>query len=292
MQDNILISVVIPMYNNALQIEKTLDSVYSQTVMPYEIVICDDGSTDDSVYLAEQYLKKKNGIICRTKVLQQQNMGAGAARNNAVKNTTGNWVAFLDADDLWMPEKLEEIILKIAEFPGIGIFSHDEYGIIENQYDNKTLNKYSSKYNCEENLFIQLFKENFFSTSCMVVRKKLIEKAGFFDESLRSAQDYDLWLRISDGEGAYIINKQLAYYITREGNISSNTYRRYMCELKIVEKYKDRICNILGEKEGRKLVRNKKKMIHLSEGYASLKNGQLKIAIKIAIRMIPQVIKY
>lgn len=291
MINNNLISVIIPMYNNSSEIIKTLDTVYNQTVLPYEIVVCDDGSSDNSVSLVKNYFENKKEIIVNTKIIMQNNQGAGAARNNAIKNTSGKWIAFLDSDDLWMPNKLEKVCDIIKKYEDINIISHNEYSIYSENNKNKKLNDYSNWYNTKQDLFVQLFEQNFFSTSCMVVKKKLIENAGFFDESLRSAQDYDLWLRVSDKQRAYIIDEPLAYYVVRSGNISSNTYRRYLCEMRIIDKYKHQVCQLLGKNKGEKLIKSKILKIHLIEGHAAIRNKQFGAAIKITVRMIPSLVR-
>lgn len=291
MINNNLISVIIPMYNNSAEIIKTLDTVYNQTVLPYEIVVCDDGSSDNSVSLVKNYFENNKDIIANTKIIMQNNQGAGAARNNAIKNTSGKWIAFLDSDDLWMPNKLEKVCAIIKKYEDINIISHNEYSIYGENNKNKALNDYSNWYNTKQDLFVQLFEQNFFSTSCMVVKKKLIENAGFFDEGLRSAQDYDLWLRLSDKQKAYIIDEPLAYYVVRSGNISSNTYRRYVCEMHIIDKYKHQVFQLLGKNKGKKLIKSKILKIHLIEGHAAIRNKQFGAAIKITVRMIPSLVR-
>jgi teichuronic acid biosynthesis glycosyltransferase TuaG len=286
-----LISVIIPTYNSEKYIINTLNSVYEQTCLPYEIVVCDDGSTDGTAQLVREYFDNKSDIISRTKLIVQKNKGAGAARNNAIKNTTGNWIAFLDSDDRWLPNKLEKVQNIISQYDEIGIITHNEYNVRENNLEEKTVTTYSKWYNPEKNLFIQLFENCFFSTCCMVVKKKLIEDAGYFDESLLSSQDYDLWLRISHNQRVYIIKEPLAYYLIREGNISSNTYRRYLCEMKIIKKNMKYIYEMLGKRNGSKIVRRKIYKIHIGEGHAALVRRQLDAAVRIAVRMIPSMLK-
>lgn len=287
MQDDILISVIIPTYNSKKYILKTLKSVYRQNVLPYEIVVCDDGSEDNTVQLVESYFEKHSGVIGRTRIIRQKNKGAGAARNNAIRNTTGNWIAFLDSDDAWYPDKLEKVIRAIRKNDGIGIISHNEYAVIENKEKEPSITKYNEIYDPKNNLYIQLFQRNFFSTSCMVVRKDFIVKAGYMDEGLLSAQDYDLWLRVSRGQDAYIIDEPLAYYLMRDGNISSNTYRRYLCELKIIKKNRREVCKVLGRKNGKKMIIKKVLEIHLAEGYSAIRNRQFGCAVKIGRNLLP-----
>ena len=98
------ISVIIPAYEAALTIERALTSVISQTLKPTQIIVVDDGSKDSTLKIAETFRKHIRNI--ELKILSQKNLGAGSARNRAIKAATGDWLAFLDADDEWLPEKL------------------------------------------------------------------------------------------------------------------------------------------------------------------------------------------
>ena len=285
------ISVIIPTYNSARYISKTLDSVYNQTVLPYEIVICDDGSEDDTVAIIQKYVKKREDIFDNVKIIEQVNNGAGAARNNAIKNATGEWIAFLDSDDLWTDTKLELVTNAILAHRDVGIFSHDEYGVFEGDMSQKTLAALHKYYDPSESLFLQLFWGNFFSTSCMVIKKDIIERAGYFDTQLLSAQDYDLWLRVSKDQKAYFIEEPLECYVTRKDNISAKTYRRYKCEMVIVKKYTSEVIRLVGVKTGKKIILKRICRIHLIETYAAIRRKQIGSALKIAVQLLPQMIK-
>lgn len=289
--NEIKISVIIPTYNSAAYIERTLDSVLSQCELPDEIVIVDDGSSDNTIKVLEEYEEKHRDVFSNIRVFQQTNQGAGAARNRAVKEAHSEWIAFLDSDDIWMPGKLEAVKTVMKNYPDASIIAHDEYAVDEKDLEARQLCKLHERYDKSQDLFIQLYQGNLFSTSCMVIRKEVIEKAGGFDESLRSAQDYDLWIRCSLNGKLHYIPEPYEIYVTREGNITSNTYRRYDCEMRICKKYIPEIEKKLGKKKAEEVVRKRIFNIHKIETYLSLRQKKIKTAGQIFLRLIPELFK-
>ena len=285
------ISVVIPTYNSSSYISRTLDSVLSQKSLPYEIVIVDDGSSDNTIEVIEEYKKSNKDVLENIKVFQQKNMGAGAARNRAVKEATGEWIAFLDSDDIWMSGKMEAVKSSMEANPDANIIAHEEYAVDEKNMESRRLCSLHKGYDESKDLFIQLYEGNLFSTSCMVIKKEIIERAGGFDETLRSAQDYDLWIRCGMYGKLFYIPHPYEIYVTREGNITANTYRRYNCELRICRKYTDELISRVGLNEAKKIVRRRIFNIHKVETYLSLKQKKLGVAAKIFIRTIPELCK-
>lgn len=289
--ENIRISVVIPTFNSDKYIIRTLKTVFSQTSLPYEIVIVDDGSIDKTVEVIQNYLENYEPLFNNIKIIQQKNSGAGAARNNGIRNATGNWIAFLDSDDIWDDHKLEMVEEVIKKNPDITMIAHNEYMINEGTLNEKKLCLLHEHYNREGNLFLQLYQGNLFSTSCMTIRKNIIEKAGLFDETLYSAQDYDLWIRVSKYGKLYYMDKPLGTYVMRKGNITSNTYRRYKCEMKICRKYIDDLKEILSEEIVKKMVRKRIFSIHKVEGYLAARNGRIRDCINIAVCLLPELVR-
>ena len=121
------ISVVIPVYNLEHYIGTTIDSVLNQTVLPDEVIIVDDGSTDNSISVIEEYINKNPDNFIR--LVRQKNSGPGAARNRGIEVAQSEWIAFLDGDDIWLPEKINMIRKAISQYPDISIFTHDEYEV-------------------------------------------------------------------------------------------------------------------------------------------------------------------
>lgn len=285
MDNEIKISVVIPTCNSGGYIEKTLDTVCAQTVLPYEVLIIDDGSKDDTLDVIRRYTARHQDVLSRVRIFTQQNQGAGAARNTGIRNAKGNWISFLDSDDLWHPKKLEHVMQAIRSHRNVSVISHDEYAVHEGDLEKKKLCPLHKKYDPSANLFVQLYQGNLFSTSCMTVRTSLIKKAGCFDVSLLSAQDYDLWIRIGMYGKLCWLNEPLETYVTRDGNISSHVYRRYGCEMKICRKYIPYLRKQMPGHKVKGIVRKRIFKIHKVNAYQAICNRQIPEAFKICLQL-------
>lgn len=214
------ISVVCPTYNSEGYIRRTLDSIFTQKCPPHELIISDDGSTDGTVSIIQNYIEKNNRFPAV--LLRNTHRGPGAARNRGIETASGEWIAFLDADDLWNKDKLSTVQEHIQKHPDKNLFSHDEtYVRLDGSQE---VLEYGRCYNDGQPLPRQMFLRNFFSTSTVVCRKDLLEKAGFFDEDLPSAQDYEMWLKASPHIKPFFIKKVLGYYMEREGSITCLYY--------------------------------------------------------------------
>ncbi len=233
------ISIICPTYNSEKFIEKTLLSVFAQTRMADELILVDDGSDDETIKILHK-ISIEYGNFLSIKIFTQSHLGPGAARNKGILQSTSDWVAFLDSDDIWYPEKLEIILDTVSENPDINFISHDEMSVRVN--GSERLLAYSKRY--KNNLAVkpQLYRSNFFSTSAVVCKKTLIINNGLFDESLMSAQDYELWLRIADDMKPIVLDNVLGKYIERQGNISSNNlYSRFINDLYISFKHRQNL---------------------------------------------------
>lgn len=234
---NEFFSVVIPTFNSAKYIEKTLRSVFQQTYGNYEIIVSDDGSTDNTIdivkKLSSEYAGKK--II----ILYNQHIGPGAARNSGIKSASSRWISFLDSDDIWFENKLAMVNNFIKNNPEVDCVCHNE---IWKDGNHRLLLNHAKNYDRNKNIFLQLFRRQVtFSTSTVTIKKALLISAGMFDVKLPSAQDFDLWLRVAmlpDFKEGFI-QSPLGAYINREGNISSNIFTRLNCALIIGRKYPD-----------------------------------------------------
>ena len=200
------ISVIIPVFNRAYCLPATLQSVLAQTFTDFEIVIVDDGSTDDSVAVAQSFGS-------RVRVISQKNAGAGAARNNGIKAAQGRWLAFQDSDDLWPPQKLERQLRILQQHGGswCASIAVDEQG--KKLYDLQHL----PAEEIEPSL-------RFFSTTAataaslethpylqsMLVEKTLVETAGLFAEDLMVAEDTEFFFRLAQLSGFYFLDEPLA----------------------------------------------------------------------------------
>ncbi len=282
----IKISVIIPTYNSEDYIERTLDTVFTQSVLPMEVVLVDDGSIDQTVNTVKNYMNVHLEASKRIQLIEQKNEGAGAARNNGIRHANGNWIMFLDSDDLWEKDKIKVVIETIQKHPQINVVTHNEYEVIGNYFENRHLIYRNRDYDETKDLFLQLYRGNMFSTSCMTIQKEIIDKVGKFDETLLSAQDYDLWIRVGLYGKVIYLEEPLATYVIRRGNITSNTYRRYLCEMKICKKYANEVRKRIGERDAQKIIKARVLQIHKVEAYLALKNKQIITFLKIVLNLL------
>lgn len=193
-----LISVIIPAYNAERFVGQAIQSVLAQTCQPHEIIVVDDGSTDKTKDVLESFQDHIHYVF-------QQNKGPSAARNAGIQMAQGELICFLDADDLWTPEKLEVQLAFMQAYPEIEmVFSdHEEFneeGIVLASYlgeKRKAFQSFPIGIGPIDHAFGKLVIENFISTPTVMLRKSCLEKTGVFDEEIRSVEDRDLWMRIS-----------------------------------------------------------------------------------------------
>lgn len=207
-----LVSVIIPVYNASNYIDRTLNSVFSQTYKNIEIIIVDDCSTDDTAKLIKEYEKTHSEIIY---YLQEKNMGAGYARNKALELAKGQYVAFLDSDDEWLPQKIEKQLQVMRDTNTPFVYAAIE--IIDK--DNKRVKaKRNIKETCDYNY---LLRNTMIATSSVMINRNVL---GDFRMHLRrGGQDYATWLKLlRGGTVAKGINEVLVRYRVSRGSLSSN----------------------------------------------------------------------
>jgi glycosyltransferase involved in cell wall biosynthesis len=201
-----MFSVIIPLYNKQQWIAACLDSVLNQRFQSFEVIIVDDGSTDKSLEVLEPFRTDP-----RIRIIQQKNQGVSAARNTGISHARYDYIAFLDADDLWHPQYLECNAQVISEHPQAVIYA-SRY--INKESETKAVWEHVQTPRSEkiEHYFESAHIDLIFWTSATVVQKKVLANVGLFDTSLKAGEDLDLWFRlIMDGEGIRI-NHVLAFY--------------------------------------------------------------------------------
>jgi len=180
------ISVVIPTYNRIALVERAIDSVLRQSIKPFDIIVVDDGSDDGT---SEMIQKKYRSI----NLVQQQNSGVSAARNNGIKHAKGDWIALLDSDDEWTEKKLENQVNRLIKNPDYHFCHTNEIwirnGVRVNQ--KKRHQKYGGY------IFDKCLDICRISPSSTLFKKNILEHVGWFDTQLPVCEDYDLWLRIT-----------------------------------------------------------------------------------------------
>ena len=182
------VSVVIPTYNRSAMLCKAVESVLAQTYQDYEIIIVDDGSTDDT----KEVIQNRYGDNSQIHYLYKTNGGLADARNHGIHHARGEILAFLDDDDLYFPTYLGVLIKKLEEFPDSGLCFSDsliEGGSCNNQTF-FSVNKFNGKATVAKML------KGPFSTAAVVVRKSCFRQAGLFDVTLSNQEDWDMWIRI------------------------------------------------------------------------------------------------
>ncbi len=180
------ISVIIPVYNRAQMVKRAIDSVLAQTDPAHEIIVVDDGSTDATPMVLKDYQH-------RIHIVRQTNKGVSAARNAGIHKATGDWLAFLDSDDEWLPEKLSLAKDFLNHHPEYLIFQSEEIWIRRGKRVNpkKKHQKYGGW------IFKQSLPLCIVSPSAVVIHRSVFEHVGLFDESFPVCEDYDLWLRVA-----------------------------------------------------------------------------------------------
>lgn len=203
-----MFSVIIPLYNKVPYIAKAIESVLGQTYRDFEVIVIDDGSTDQSLEVAKTFENKSITII------SQPNSGVSTARNNGVKLAKHPYICFLDADDWWHPTFLEEMKRLITDFPDAGIYGSGYY-IVKNGQER--IAPIGVPQGFERGIID--YCEVYAKTLCMpltsisvVIPKHIFDEERGFKSQLKFGEDFDLWIRIALKHKVILVNKPLAYY--------------------------------------------------------------------------------
>lgn len=233
----VFFSVVIPLYNKAKYIENTLKSVLDQTFTDYEIIVINDESTDESERIVHQFNDK------RIQIFNQKNQGVSVARNLGIEKSTGKLIAFLDADDYWFPNHLDELSRLYHDLPNCGIYC--------SRYKIKTSKNHfqTPVYFGIDKEFRGVVSDSFYSnqpfritwTSCLAIPKDILESFGGFSPGVTNGQDLELWTKIAIKHPVAITNTITAIYNNHipnslaKKNISTMTLMDFE-QFKIAEK--------------------------------------------------------
>ena len=261
------VSVVIPMYNSSKYICEAIDSVLAQTYKDFEIIVIDDGSTDNSREAVSKYGEK-------IRYFYKNNGGSPSARNLGLKNALGDYVAMLDSDDLWFSNKLElqvEIMERNKEVALIATDSEsfDEKGLVRSSlaraqripdkksFKHKILQKdFNDGAEIKGNLYRELLSNNFITVSSVMFNKKHLKTVGYFNEELLLAENYDMYLRIAKSYEILYFNKVTTRYRLRDDSQSGTSFERSFRYKKYVGKMWEQQLRIASD-EDRGLIKAK-----------------------------------
>lgn len=252
------VSVIIPSYNSAKYLSEAIDSALNQTFKDFELIVVDDGSTDNTAEILSKY---GNKIRC----FSQENKGVSAARNRGIRESKGEYIAFLDSDDIWLPKKLELQMQKLSNNPEYTWSYCDKISVFEDgikEEDNNNLIKPLEGY-----IFDHLLVKNFIPTPSVIIKRGCFESAGLFDENLLHLEDYDLFLRLAKDYPISFVNKKLFIRRVHQNSIC-RTWKKitYFSHLKVLNNF---IAN------NKSFLRRKKSLIYHRFGNLHYKIARL-----------------
>lgn len=200
------VSIIIPVYNGEKYVSEAIDSVLNQTYKDFEIIVIDDGSKDNTLNILRMYRDK-------IKWKSQENRGQASAINEGINIAKGKYIAYLDADDVCLPERFEKQVEYLDEHPNVSLVYSDRYNINENE-------EIQGIFNSRPHDNFIILQQNYISRSVVMHKKECLDKVGLFDESITGSDDWDMWIRISEKFEMSYINKPLVKYRVHKENIS------------------------------------------------------------------------
>lgn len=209
------ISIVIPTYNSGQYLAKAIDSVLSQTYRDFEIIVIDDGSTDNTKDMIMECAKKNPDKV---RYFYQKKSGPSAARNKGIIETKGDYIAFLDADDLWCQNKLSLQMEYFEKNPEITL-SATEFEFIDSEGKLLGYSNRREKIPTDGYILNYIF-EHYLLTSTIMLKKEVFKKIGFFDETLQNAEDTDIQLRIATHFRIGLLEKRLVKYRQHDASLT------------------------------------------------------------------------
>jgi glycosyltransferase involved in cell wall biosynthesis len=271
------ITALIPTYNSERYLRATIDSVLAQTYPVYEVIVVDDGSTDRTQEILTTYGSQ-------IRYIRQANAGPPVARNTGLAHATGDFIALLDSDDLWVSRKIERQVDYLRRHPSCGLVytdmkTFDDSGIIEESVKiSRNLNLPSG------HIFPEMFYETLFQTSAVLVRKSCIDAVGEFDMDLRMGDDYELFLRISRHYDLGYVDEPLVLY-RQHATQGTRTWGKELqggvpWEFLVLKKIVDRYPEIF-EELGREKVNQRLSKPYAALAYACLADGDHKNARRL-----------
>lgn len=224
------VAAIIPCYNHGRFLAESIESVLNQTYQDVELVVVNDGSTDETRAVAASFGE-------RIRYLEHENQGLCASRNKAIEATDSRYLAFLDADDQWHPDKLARQIPLLEADEDVGLVHTDGFVLTEQGMGERILAR-AEPAGLSGKLFERLLMGNPILGPSVVVRRSCLEKVGLFDEHLGGCGDWDLWLRICRRWKAVYVPEPLLYYRRHASSVSMSEDHDYMLadSLRVLDK--------------------------------------------------------
>jgi glycosyltransferase involved in cell wall biosynthesis len=271
------ITALIPTYNCERYIRDAVDSVLAQTYPVHEVIVVDDGSTDNTKEALDGYAN-------RIRYIRQANAGPPAARNTGIARATGDLIALLDSDDLWVARKIELQMDYLQQNPGCGLVytdmkTFDDTGVIEESVKvSRNLSLPSGR------IFPQVFAETLFQTSAVLIRKSCIDAVGGFDTGLRMGDDYEFFMRIARHYECGYVDEPLVLY-RQHPTQGTRTWGKQLqrgvpWEFLVLKRIVDRYPEVVGEL-GKAAVQQRLSKPYFALAYACLAEGDHKNARRL-----------
>ncbi len=229
MVTSLKVSVIIPVYNQAQFIDKAIESVLKQSYQNFEIIVVNDGSTDNTEAIVKGFIDFRIRYICHS-----DNRGISAARNTGIRASRGEYIALLDADDEFLPEKLDmQVKLLQSEPSDVGVVCAWSFNM------DKDGNYISKRYlpRKEGYIFEGLLSTNYMSVPALLIRRECFEKVGLFDSSLDGQEDWDMWIRIAKYYKFSLIKIPLAKRRIHPNRISYHLEKKVITARRIIKKH-------------------------------------------------------
>jgi len=226
------VSIIIPTYNRRQSIGRSIESVLNQTYRDFELIIVDDGSTDNTKELVADFNDERIRYV-----RHEENKGEAAARNTGIKAARCDYIAYQDSDDEWLPEKLaRQIELLENASPEVGVIYT---GFWKAENHKRTYVPFSWVSQKNGDIHKELLKGNFIGSPVVLIKKECFNKVGLFDEKLRNLVDWEMWLRVSKYYHFKCIDEPLVIAHYHSDNVSSNHHAFIETLESVLEKYSD-----------------------------------------------------
>lgn len=267
-----LVSIDLCCYNGEAFLEQAIESICAQTYKNWELVVVNDGSTDSSEDIVSRYQSTRLPIIYH----RQANTGLGRARNKAIELSRGEFVAFIDQDDVWMPDKLEKQVALFAGRAELGLVFSDAVAVFPSgreQRHGRQVHLYRGR------VLRELVLSNFIPCSSVIIRRTVLEEVGGVNPSFGQVEEYDLFIRVAERYDLDYVNESLMKFNVHPGNASRDATRMQEETIQLMHQVVERNPS-LAEQLGKGVVRLKLAGLRCTQGEAYLLSGRVGLALK------------